>query len=161
MREATFKAPSFPAIVQQFFTAYLVDQRALSPQTVACYRDAIKLFLGFAASRLRQCSAAAGRTLLAPLRQVRIVEPFAAQQGADLAGFGTGVGFGQEAQLVVDREVAARWPRGDLGIGAFGNRHHRGTALRKGTVCNGTWCRHRGHTPLTPYTNSWLTSVSL
>ena len=58
MREATFKAPSFPAIVQQFFTAYLVDQRALSPQTVACYRDAIKLFLGFAASRLRRSPSA-------------------------------------------------------------------------------------------------------
>ena len=57
MREATIKPPSFPAIVQQFFTEYLVAQRALSPQTVACYRDAIKLFLGFAAARLRKSPA--------------------------------------------------------------------------------------------------------
>jgi site-specific recombinase XerD len=57
MRNATIKPPSFPAIVQQFFTEYLVAQRALSPQTVACYRDAIKLFLGFAAARLRKSPA--------------------------------------------------------------------------------------------------------
>ena len=37
--------PSFPALVQQFFTEYLVAQRALSPRTVACYRDAMTLFL--------------------------------------------------------------------------------------------------------------------
>ena len=57
MREAPIKPPSFPAIVQQFFTEYLVAQRALSPQTVACYRDAIKLFLGFADERLRKSPA--------------------------------------------------------------------------------------------------------
>lgn len=41
--------PSFPALVQQFFTEYLVAQRALSPRTVTCYRDAMTLFLGYAA----------------------------------------------------------------------------------------------------------------
>jgi len=40
--------PSFPALVQQFFTEYLVAQRALSPRTVASYRDAMTLFLGYA-----------------------------------------------------------------------------------------------------------------
>ena len=49
MREPIYKPPSFRALVQQFFTEYLVAQRALSPQTVACYRDAITLFLKFAA----------------------------------------------------------------------------------------------------------------
>ena len=44
--------PSFPALVQQFFTEYLVAQRALSPRTVACYRDAMTLFLGYAAKQL-------------------------------------------------------------------------------------------------------------
>jgi site-specific recombinase XerD len=34
-------------LVQQFFTEYLVAQRALSPRTVACYRDALRLFLDF------------------------------------------------------------------------------------------------------------------
>ena len=66
MREATFKPPSFPAIVQQFFTEYLVAQRALSPQTVACYRDGIKLFLGFAASLLRKSPAAMQLTDITP-----------------------------------------------------------------------------------------------
>mgnify|MGYP001591207979 FL=1 len=46
------KPPSFAALVQQFFTEYLVAQRALSPRTVACYRDALMLFLDFAERRL-------------------------------------------------------------------------------------------------------------
>ena len=44
--------PSFLALVQQFFTEYLVAQRAVSPRTVACYRDALSLFLGFASNTL-------------------------------------------------------------------------------------------------------------
>ena len=44
--------PSFPALVQQFFTEYLVAQRAVSPRTVACYRDALTLFLDFASHKL-------------------------------------------------------------------------------------------------------------
>ena len=46
------KPPSFASLVQQFFTEYLVAQRALSPRTVACYRDALMLFLDFASHRL-------------------------------------------------------------------------------------------------------------
>ena len=37
---------------QQFFTEYLVTQRALSPRTIASYRDAMLLFLDFARKRL-------------------------------------------------------------------------------------------------------------
>lgn len=48
------KPPSFPALVQQFFTEYLVTQRAVSPRTVASYRDALMLFLDFASRRLGQ-----------------------------------------------------------------------------------------------------------
>ena len=55
MRNATApKPPSFASLVQQFFTEYLVAQRALSPRTVACYRDALMLFLDFASSTLRR-----------------------------------------------------------------------------------------------------------
>jgi site-specific recombinase XerD len=53
MRNATTsQPPSFASLVQQFFTEYLVAQRAVSPRTVACYRDALKLFLDFAGHRL-------------------------------------------------------------------------------------------------------------
>jgi len=53
MRNATApKTPSFARLVQQFFTEYLVAQRALSPCTVASYRDALMLFLGFAGRTL-------------------------------------------------------------------------------------------------------------
>lgn len=43
---------SFPALVQEFFSHYIVDQRALSPHTVAAYRDTFKLFLAFTQKRL-------------------------------------------------------------------------------------------------------------
>lgn len=43
---------SFSALVQQFFTEYLVNQRAMSPRTIASYRDAMLLFLDFAQHRL-------------------------------------------------------------------------------------------------------------
>lgn len=46
------KPPSFASMVQQFFTEYLVAQRAVSPRTVACYRDALMLFLDFAGRKL-------------------------------------------------------------------------------------------------------------
>ena len=48
------KPPSFASLVQQFFTEYLVAQRAVSPRTVACYRDALMLFLNFASHKLKQ-----------------------------------------------------------------------------------------------------------
>jgi len=50
--------PSFAALVQAYFTEYLVQQRALSPQTIATYRDAFMLFLNFARSRLGKSPAA-------------------------------------------------------------------------------------------------------
>lgn len=45
-------AMSFAALVQEFFSDYLTQQRALSPATVASYRDAITLLLDFAERRL-------------------------------------------------------------------------------------------------------------
>src|ERR1700736_5547962 len=51
-RPSAPKPPSFPALVQSFFTEYLVAQRAMSPRTIACYRDGLMLFLSFASRRL-------------------------------------------------------------------------------------------------------------
>ena len=48
------KPLSFASLVQQFFTEYLVAQRAVSPRTVACYRDALMLFLDFTSQRLKK-----------------------------------------------------------------------------------------------------------
>lgn len=48
------KPPSFASLVHQFFTDYLVAQRAVSPRTVACYRDALMLFLDFAGGKLHK-----------------------------------------------------------------------------------------------------------
>lgn len=51
-------SPSFAALVQSYFAEYLTQQRALSEQTIAAYRDAFVLFLGFAESRLGKLPAA-------------------------------------------------------------------------------------------------------
>ena len=56
MRRQAKPPPSFPALVQAFFVEHLTQQRALSPRTVAAYRDAFMLFLGFLPRR-----ASAGR----------------------------------------------------------------------------------------------------
>ena len=59
MRNATGpKTPSFAWLVQQFFAEYLVEQRALSPCTVACYRDSMMLFLDFAGRKLGKAPSA-------------------------------------------------------------------------------------------------------
>jgi len=52
MRKPPKSPPSFAALVQAYFAEYLTQQRALSPQTIAAYRDAFVLFLGFAESHL-------------------------------------------------------------------------------------------------------------
>ena len=44
---------SCPQLVQEFFTEYLVSQRALSSRTVASYRDTLVLFLNFASRELK------------------------------------------------------------------------------------------------------------
>lgn len=45
-------SPSFPALVQGFFVDYLLHQRALSPHTIAAYRDTFRLLLLFAQKRI-------------------------------------------------------------------------------------------------------------
>jgi integrase/recombinase XerC len=40
MSKVPNQPPSFAALVQAYFAEYLTQQRALSPQTVAAYRDA-------------------------------------------------------------------------------------------------------------------------
>lgn len=52
MSKQAKEPPSFAALVQSYFGEYLTRQRALSPQTIAAYRDSFVLFLGFAESRL-------------------------------------------------------------------------------------------------------------
>lgn len=46
--------PTFAALIQAFFSEYLTQQRALSPRTVAAYRDTFVLFLDFAEKRLHK-----------------------------------------------------------------------------------------------------------
>ena len=50
--------PSFAALVQACFAEYLTQQRALSAQTIAAYRDGFVLFLNFTEARLGKSPAA-------------------------------------------------------------------------------------------------------
>ena len=54
MSKHTESPPSFAALVQAYFTEYLTQQRALSPQTIAVYRDGFVLFLNFAEVRFNK-----------------------------------------------------------------------------------------------------------
>lgn len=45
-------SPTFSSLVQEFFTDYMVQQRAMSPRTVASYRDTFVLLLRFAEKQL-------------------------------------------------------------------------------------------------------------
>lgn len=49
MSSGTHASPSFPNLVQMFFAEHLTQHREVSPQTVSAYRDAIVLFLDYAA----------------------------------------------------------------------------------------------------------------
>ena len=67
MTETTVPRPiAFAALVQQFFTEYLVTQRALSPRTIASYRDAMLLFLDFAQHRLNKMPTALSLSDITP-----------------------------------------------------------------------------------------------
>ncbi len=57
MSKQTKLPPSFAALVQAYFGEYLTQQRALSPQTIAAYRDGFVLFLEFAEERLGKAPA--------------------------------------------------------------------------------------------------------
>ncbi len=46
-KKAPSTPPSFPALIQTFFAEHITQQRALSPCTVAAYRDTFMLFLDF------------------------------------------------------------------------------------------------------------------
>jgi integrase/recombinase XerD len=60
--------PSFPALLERFFTERLMSQRQVSPNTIASYRDTFHLLLEFVQKRLRKPpSALALADLDAPL----------------------------------------------------------------------------------------------
>ena len=44
--------PSFPALLQGFFTRRLMQQRQASPHTIGSYRDSFRLLLQFAQQHL-------------------------------------------------------------------------------------------------------------
>ena len=59
-------SPSFASLVQEFFTDYMTRQRALSPQTVASYRDSFVLLLRFAEQTLGKAATAVDLSDLQP-----------------------------------------------------------------------------------------------
>ena len=60
--------PTFPALLEGFFTQRLMQQRQASAHTIASYRDTFRLFLLFAQKRLRKApSMLAFEDIAAPL----------------------------------------------------------------------------------------------
>jgi len=59
-------ATGFPALIQEFFTRYLVEQRALSPCTIAAYRDTFVLLIDYAERTLGKAPTALVMSDLAP-----------------------------------------------------------------------------------------------
>lgn len=59
-------SPSFASLVQEFFTDYMTQQRSLSPQTLASYRDSFVLLLRFAEQTLGKLSCAVEMADLQP-----------------------------------------------------------------------------------------------
>ena len=53
----TRDSKALSSLIQRFFVEYLTQQRALSPATVASYRDTLKLLLGFASTRCNRAPA--------------------------------------------------------------------------------------------------------
>ncbi len=51
------QTPTFPSLLQRFFTEHLGQQRAVSPRTVAAYRDTFRLLLGFAEATIGKAPA--------------------------------------------------------------------------------------------------------
>lgn len=49
---------TFPALLESFFTDRLMQQRRVSTQTIAAYRDTFRLFLGFLNKRLKKAPSA-------------------------------------------------------------------------------------------------------
>ena len=54
VKPESVQAPSFAALVQAFFAEHLLQHRAVSPCTLATYRDAFVLFLDFTQIRLHK-----------------------------------------------------------------------------------------------------------
>ena len=50
--------PTLPTLVQRFFIDYLREQRAVSAQTIAAYRDTLRLLLSYAATTLNRTPSA-------------------------------------------------------------------------------------------------------
>jgi len=57
-RTAVLPTPSFPALLQDFFCQRLIGQRNVTSRTVAAYRDAFRLLLRYAQSKLHRSPAA-------------------------------------------------------------------------------------------------------
>lgn len=74
-------SPSFASLVQEFFTDYMTRQRALSPQTLASYRDSFVLLLRFAEQTLDKPSSGVELADLQPEFITRFLDHLECERG--------------------------------------------------------------------------------
>lgn len=55
---------TFPALLQAFFTDWLLQQKQVSPHTIASYRDTFCLLLRYAQQRLHKTPAMCSATII-------------------------------------------------------------------------------------------------
>lgn len=80
-KSAATHSPSFASLAQAFFTDHLLQQRAMSPRTVAAYRDAFVLFLHFAQAQLHKQPTAITLTQITPTLILAFLDHLEHQRG--------------------------------------------------------------------------------
>ena len=145
--------PSFAALVHSFFSEYLTQQRAVSPCTVATYRDAFVLFLGFATEHLHRQLTAIRLDDLTPTLILAFLDHLERERGntvrtrnARLAMLRTFLKFAGhrdvDALIVIEQALGVPMKRFDRPILGFLSREEMLAIIGK---TGATWTSRRDH----------------
>jgi site-specific recombinase XerD len=159
----TPSSPAFPALLQDFFSQRLMAQRQASPRTVASYRDAFRLLLGYAQARLNKPASA---LTLADLDAPLILgfldhlegerQNSARTRNARLAALRSFLHYAAlrdpTALAVIQRTLAIPTKRFDRPLLGFLSREEMEAILA--APDRSTWSRHRDHVLLATLYNT-------
>jgi site-specific recombinase XerD len=150
-------SPSFASLVQEFFTDYMTRQRALSPQTVASYRDSFVLLLRFAEQTLGKPACAVELSDLEPKFIARFLDHLEHDRGNSprsrnirLAALRSFLKFAARRDIanlsVIEQALAVPMKRFDRKIVGFLTREQMLAVI---DVPTATWLGQRDHLLLT------------
>ncbi len=150
-------SPSFASLVAEFFTDYMTRQRALSPQTMASYRDSFVLLLRFAEQALGKPACAVALPDLGPQFIVSFLDHLEHDRGNSprsrnirLAALRSFLKFAARRDIanlrVIEQALAVPMKRIDRTMEGFLTR---GQMLAVIDVPTATWLGQRDHLLLT------------